>query len=413
MKIEKIFLKFLAQIFILSALITSCSKEPAESDYNYFVSKELVSELPVDYLKALVQAVSATNPEALAIKSLIVSDVNVYEIVYNTTLDNQEIEASGLVCVPATPGDYPVLSFQNGTNTVNTDAPSNSPSAYSYQMIELIASLGYIVVISDYPGFGASASLPHPYLVKEATVRSLVDNLYAVKELTASGLPGIIMLNEYYLLGYSQGGWASLAVHRALELEYSNDFDLIGSACGAGPYNIYKLMEGMINVSVYPMPVYLGYILNAYTTYGQFTNTVNDIFNEPYASEVGSLYTGSLTSEEINNQLTTSIPDLITPAFLAGFSSAPAYSSVRDALNNNSIPAWHTYKPLLLLHGANDTHVDPASTENIYDAMIGAGTDEDICTKVIIPDADHGSGVLPAMIQGILFLNDLKTSGAK
>ena len=202
------------------------------------------------------------------------SDITVYKIVYKTTVSNQEINASGLVCVPETPGDYPVLSFQNGTNTVNAYAPSQFPSDYSYQMIELIASLGYIVVISDYPGFGASASLPHPYLVKEPTVRSLVDNLYAVKEIAASELPGINLINEYYLLGYSQGGWATLALHKALEEDYSEDFDLIGSACGAGPYNIYLLMEGMINVATYPMPVYLGYIVNAYTSYDQFTNPV-------------------------------------------------------------------------------------------------------------------------------------------
>lgn len=166
----------------------------------------------------------------------------------------------------------------------------------------------------------------------------------------------------------------------------------------------------MINVTTYPMPVYIGYIVNAYTSYDQFTNPVTDIFNEPYASRISSLYTGLHTSSEINAQLTTSIPDLITPDFLEGFSSAPEYASVRQALDNNSISAWHTYKPLLLLHGANDTHVSPVSTENMYSAMIQAGTAEDICTKVIIPGADHESGVLPAMIHGILFLNDLKAS---
>ena len=106
----------------------------------------------------------------------------------------------------------------------------------------------------------------------------------------------------------------------------------MGSACGAGPYNIYLLMQGMINVTTYPMPVYLGYIVNAYTSYNQFTNPVTDIFNEPYASRISSLYNGLLTSSEINNQLTTSIPDLINPDFLAGFASATEYSSVRDAL---------------------------------------------------------------------------------
>ena len=56
------------------------------------------------------------------------------------------------------------------------------------------------------------------------------------------------------------------------------------------------------------------------------------------------------------------------------------------------------------------THVDPVSTENMYNAMIQAGTSADICNKVIIPGADHGSGIVPAMMQGILFLNDLKSS---
>ena len=158
------------------------------------------------------------------------------------------------------------------------------------------------------------------------------------------------------------------------------------------------------------MPIYLGYIVNAYTSYNQFTNPVTDIFNEPYATRLSSLYTGFLTSDEINSQLTDSIPGLITADFLSGFTTSPKYASVRDALNRNSIAAWHGTKPLLLIHGGNDTHVNPVSTENMYTAMIQAGTSPDICKKVIVPDVDHGDGVAPCMIQGILFLKNLSTS---
>jgi pimeloyl-ACP methyl ester carboxylesterase len=410
MRYGRSFRKFFTLFLIVTALITSCSKETPSTVNKNFVSKEVALQHTKEYLSSLVEVAAATNPEVLDIKPLIEYDITVYKIIYKTTVNNQEIDASGLVCVPDSPGDYPVLSFQNGTNTVNANAPSNSPYDYSYQMIELVASLGYIVVISDYPGFGASASIPHTYLIREPTVRSLVDNFYAVKEMAASDLPEINLLNDYYLLGYSQGGWATLALHKSLETEHSQDFNLIGSACGAGPYDIYLLMQGMINVPTYPMPVYLGYIANAYTAYNQFSNPLSDIFTDQYASKISSLYTGALSSSEINNQLTTSIPDLINPDFLDGFESAPAYSSVRDALHNNSITAWHTYKPLLLLHGSADTQVDPVSTDNIYIAMIQAGTSADLCKKVIIPGADHGSGIVPAMIQGILFLNDLKSS---
>jgi pimeloyl-ACP methyl ester carboxylesterase len=169
-------------------------------------------------------------------------------------------------------------------------------------------------------------------------------------------------------------------------------------------------MQGMVEASTYPMPVYLGYIANAYIAYNQFPNTAADLFNEPYASRISTLYNGLLSSAEINDQLTTSIPDLLNPDFIDGFESAPEYASVRYALENNSIQGWHSTKPLLLLHGANDTYVDPVSTENLYNSMINAGTSPGLCKKIIIPDADHSTGVVPAMIQGIIFLNNLKIS---
>ncbi|MCX6326713.1 MAG: alpha/beta fold hydrolase [Bacteroidia bacterium] len=410
MKINSKILKFSAIVLIFFTVVTSCTKDDNSPGYSYFVSKEFKFSYTRGYINSLIDIVSISVPEVSNLKPLVASDINVYKMIYKTTINGHQINASGLVCVPSTPGDYPVLSFQNGTNTVSANAPSELPSDYSYQLVEIIASMGYVVVIADYPGFGESVQVPHPYLVAEPTIRSLVDMLFAVKELSNSELPGISLKNEYYLIGYSQGGWATLALHKAIEIDYHDDFNLKGSACGAGPYNIFLLLQGMVNLSTYPMPVYLGYILNAYTSYNQFTNPVTDIFKEPYATRVSSLYTGLLTSGQINSQLTTSIVGLITPAFLSGFATSPKYASVRDAFNNNSITAWHTYKPLLMMHGAKDTHVDPVSTENMYSAMVQAGTSADICQKVIIPNVDHGDGVVPFMIQSLLFLKSLSTS---
>jgi pimeloyl-ACP methyl ester carboxylesterase len=409
MKHNRLLLKFSAIILLASVLIISCTKENKDP-YSYYVSKEFAVSYTKTTITNLITYVSGQIPEASILKPLVTSDVNVYKMVYKTTISGKQINASGLICVPATAGDYPVLSFQNGTNTVNANSPSESASGLTYQMIEIFASMGYIVVIADYPGFGESKQLPHPYLVKEPTVRSLVDMLFAVKEIAISELPGITIKNEYYLLGYSQGGWATLALHKALELDYNSDFNLKGSACGAGPYNISLLMQYMLNETTYSMPGYLGYILNAYTSYNQFTNPVSDIFKEPYASKVSTLYTGVLSLGQINSQLTTSIPGLINSDFLSGFATSSKYSSIRDALNNNSITAWHSYKPLLLLHGGSDTQVNPITTETIYSDMIQAGTSVDLCKKVIIPNADHGDGLVPAMIQAIQFLLNLKNT---
>jgi pimeloyl-ACP methyl ester carboxylesterase len=291
---------------------------------------------------------------------------------------------------------------------VNDYAPSEYPGNPAYQFIEIIASMGYVIVIPDYPGFGESADIPHPYLVKEPTVRSIIDMLFAAREFDTGELPDLTIKNELYIMGYSQGGWATLALHKALEQDYRAEFNLKGSACGAGPYNLNLLFEGMTSISTYPMPVYIGYIINAYSAYDQFTNPVSDILNDPFASRLGNLYNGTLTSDEINNQLTTSIPALFTSEFLSGFESEAKYASVRSSLTENSITAWNTSVPLLFTHGGGDTTVNPLTTEYIYDGMIQAGTSTEVCKKEIIPDLDHGDAVVPAMIKGLTFIMGLQ-----
>lgn len=408
MKINRGILRITFAAIVLTALVASCTKTDSGRSNSYFVSKKFITGYKKDVISGLVDLVSFSDPDVAGIKPFITSDVDVYSLAYKTTVNGKQLNASGIISVPTTPGSYPVLSFQNGTNTVNAGAPSEAPNELTYRMVEILASMGYIVVIADYPGFGESSQIPHPYLVKDPTVTSLVDLLYSVKELNNSGFSGITIKNEYYLIGYSQGGWATLALHKALEQDYKSDFTLKGSSCGAGPYNILKLLEGMINQPSYPVPAYLAYIVNAYLAYNQFTNPVTDIFNEPYASRVGSLFNGTLTLTQIDNQLTTSIPGLITPEFLTGFQTQPKYSGVRDALTSNSISPWNTDIPVLFLHGNQDTQVSPSSTDDIVSGMLNAGTSPSLIQKIIIPNVGHTDGAIPSMIQGILFINNLK-----
>ncbi|MCJ7446140.1 MAG: alpha/beta fold hydrolase [Bacteroidales bacterium] len=407
MNTNKLIFKSLLIYSIIAVTVSSCKKEEGPN-YDYFVSKDLALTYTKATINSMMDIAVQTYPEISDLKPLVISDINVFKMVYYTTIDGKEVKASGLVCIPATAGEYPVLSFQNGTNTVNAYAPTEFVTNPPYQLVEFIASMGFVVVIPDYPGFGASVQIPHPYLIAEPTVASIVDMLRALNESGESEFPGITIKNEYYLLGYSQGGWATLALHKAMEQEYTDEFNLNGSVCGAGPYNMYNLFLGMVNTSTYPMPSYLGYIINAYSAYHQFTNPVSDILNEPYATRLSSLYTGTLTTNQINNQLTTFITEFMKEEFLSGFVSSVSYSTVREALINNSISAWNSTIPLLLVHGDGDTQVSVTATETMYDAMINAGTSTLTCKKIIFPGLDHSEGIVPCMTEGLLFLIDVR-----
>jgi pimeloyl-ACP methyl ester carboxylesterase len=398
-------LNFLLIIFSVILFFSSCSKND-DNQYEYFISKEFISNYSTTYINTLLDFAAPSFPELNDIKPYITHAVDIYRVVYRTEVQGTEINASGLLCIPGGVGDYPLLSFQNGTNTVNANAPTEYPGNPSYQFVEIIASMGYAVVIPDYPGFGESADITHPYLIKEPTVRSVVDLLFAVREMDSEELPGLTINDDVFLAGYSQGGWATLAVHEALEKDYSDDFNLKGSVCGAGPYDMNILFGSMTGLASYPEPVYIGYIINSYSEYDQFTNPVSDILKAPYASILGSLYNGSLSSGQINEQLTTIIADLFTSEFLAGYTTNAKYASVRSSLTANSIAGWKTSVPLYLIHGGGDTSVDPITTESIYDSMILAGTSAQTITKEILPGLDHGEAIVPAMIKGLKFFMD-------
>jgi pimeloyl-ACP methyl ester carboxylesterase len=407
MKIKITLLKGSVFFITLLLIISSCTKEEGP-DYKYFVSGELAATYTKTSISGTIGYIGLIYPELADMGSYVTDGVKVYKMVYKTTINGEEIEASGLVCVPETTGDYPVLSFQNGTNTQNSNSPTEKDNDNFYQLVEYISSMGFVVVIPDYPGFGSSFRIPHPYLISEPTVQSITDMYRALNEGGESEFTGINVKNEYYLIGYSQGGWATLSLHKALELDYAGEFNLIGSVCGAGPYNMYNLFLGMINTPTYPMPSYLGYIINAYSSYNQFTNPVSDILNEPYASRLGSLYTGVLSLDQINDQLTTSMTGLMKSQFLAGFASSPSYSTVREALIDNSISAWNASKPLYLIHSDGDTHVSVTATQLMYNEMTGAGTSTEICKQLILTGLDHGDAVVPFMAEGISFILNLR-----
>ena len=92
--------------------------------------------------------------------------VTTYRLSYLTQdKDGALVRASGLVALPVRPaGATPsaVLSYQHATTFENAYAPSVNLAPAEPPLV--LASLGYIVVASDYVGFADSQGLDHPYL---------------------------------------------------------------------------------------------------------------------------------------------------------------------------------------------------------------------------------------------------------
>jgi pimeloyl-ACP methyl ester carboxylesterase len=385
-------------------VVQSCRKETDPFDDNeYLLTSVREVTLTKDNVVTLVNLAATQIPQVSEIVPDIQSGVIVYAITYKTTFMGQDKTASGLVAIPSVPGAYPVLSYQNGTNTVHANAPSKNPYYPIYQLLECVASSGYVVVISDYLGFGASEDMLHPYLHKESTVQTVIDMLYAVKEFDQDVAKDITLSGDYFLMGYSQGGWATLALLEEIDKNYRSDFNVRAASCGAGPYDLAYFNSHVLGLSEYPMPAFLAYIADAYSEYDLYSSSVSSLFNAPYASLIPGLFNGDYDTDQINDQLTTNISELFTAGYIAGYASSPAYQGVRDALVENSIEGWDCSVPVLFMHGTADTWVMPELSSRMHDAMINAGSSPLTCLYVPMEGLDHTGGVIPAGLGALEF----------
>jgi pimeloyl-ACP methyl ester carboxylesterase len=389
--------------------ITSCTLFDNESqipitENKYLISYTQVASYPQQLVKLYFDSVGKKYPDAAGISQKVQYGFWVYKLNYKTEFKGQDVVASGLVCIPMSTGTFPLLSFQNGTNTLHSEAPSVNYNDSLFLMIEAVSSLGFVVAMPDYLGFGASKDMFHPYLEKTSTIQTVTDMFRAVKEMASPSYLNFTLSKDTYLMGYSQGGWATMALTNELETKLSSEFNLKASSCGAGPYDLTLICKTILGQQTYLQPYFMAYILNSYILNKSITNNYADILNAPYSGSgiIPGLFDGTKDASYINSKLTTTVNDLFTQDFRANFETGNNFSSLRTALADNSVKAWKTTKPILMVHGQGDTFVTPLVSTNIYSGFIALGVSTTLVNYVPVPLLDHDEAVVP---WGVLSLN--------
>jgi len=398
---------------LIITVLTGCDlfkdddPEPIPTD-EYLVSFEQQKSYLPSIIQIALQTVIGDYPELEDLMSEFKHAITVYTITYTTTYNGEPITASGLVSIPVTQGvEFPLFSFQNGTNTLHSEAPSVNPDSQLFLLLEFVASTGFIVSVPDYLGFGASDQMFHPYLDKESTVQTVTDMIKAVQELVNNHLD-IEISNDLYINGYSQGGWATMQLQKSLEENNTTGMNLKASACGAGPYDLNFINNYILAKTDYPEPYFIGYIYNSYIQTGSITNATSDVFKSPYDDRISTLYDGTKSGEEINAQLTTSVAELFTDYYLQNATTDNKFASVISSLTNNSIEAWKTNVPTMIIHGTDDTFVPPQVSFNMYQNFLLQGVNPEKLFYVPVPGAGHREGIIPAEAAALKWFIELK-----
>ena len=282
----------------------------------------------------------------------------------STDADKQPVTISGIVMVPAdiangsTPCDGIIL-FNHHTIGGPEQAPSQGGLDVPSGILANPLKPNYIIVMSDYIGYGSSIDHKVAYLCGDTNARNSLDGLLAARQLLSDKqIPqGRFLFN----MGYSQGGTESMYIAKLRDMEYKDRGITFDKTFSGG---------GMLDCE----EAYSAYVekdqCDAINDVAMFLISVNenchlgidyhDLFQEPLASHVQEVIKTKSKSvlSDIGVSKLDSLHQLLQPDYLDKRSDA--YKKLRAKLAEIKITnGWEpdTTQNYFIEHSRHDNYV--------------------------------------------------------
>ncbi|WP_298161378.1 alpha/beta fold hydrolase [Brevundimonas sp.] len=355
---------------IAAGLITACASSPSTAAPETRIaaaasqSGQLVRFEPIDQLDlATLQQTASELPGAIAVNN----GVRLYRLVYRSSVRGQAIDASALVAVPDTQGPpRGVVLYLRGSDIPRNAAPS-TPNGIWTNEAAVFGGNGFVTIVPDYIGFGASPS-PQAFLLTDENVADFRAALTAAQEELALGTH-----TPLFITGFSQGGQLSAALHRDLDARPLHGYDLRETVAVAGPHELVRTFAARIEEPLASNPIAMGYVAwAAYTFAWREGRRLEEVFAPAYVAQAPRWFGGSMSMIELLGEAPGSITEVLRPEFLASVRTDRDFWFNRMVRENETYD-WAPRAPLHVILGTADDHVDPAATRILYERARARG----------------------------------------
>jgi len=373
-----------------------------------------------DSVSAQINALLALNPEKandwakfLTYFSDIIShgahDVELRKMRYpSKRADGSSVLLSGLIILPrdanGTKPTVPIMMYQHATEPYRANAPSqflvpgHNPLDYPEVIFAIsMAMTGYAIALPDYQGLGDNTDT-QPFVHAETLAGQVVDMLRATRDTingTAGGItPPCSWNGKLFLMGYSEGGFVTMAATRELQLNHAAEFTVTASAPMAGPHDLSGTMRDIILAeTTFKAPYFIPFFLTSYYSIYQDSRLSPDYtLISPFNTSLPPLLNGNFTGEAINIAMGMSYDpvklivakSVLTPKFITDLqnTSSAVYGYLRQ---NDTYRGWAPNMPVRMFHNPNDDLVPIANSQVAFNAFSSAGAKKWV-TLVPSPD---------------------------
>lgn len=346
--------------------------------------------------------------------------MDIYHFKYSTVgAGNEATTATGAIMVPTgdgaeCSGGRPMMLYGHGNTRhlsanmakLSKDAPLG---AEALMAASLYASQGYVVVAPNYAGYDTSNLGYHPHHIADQQSKDMYDALTAARSALPALSPAITQNGKLFITGFSEGGYATMATHRALQ---AAGIPVTASSPQAGNYaeavSFEKMMgtpdalDNLSGVGLDEMLRYISKFTGWQKAYGNIYTTPTDIYPAAYANGIESLVPSVLGSNALKSKvppfmLANDMPhysglsaeqkaffgtpeqSLLKTSYItriqadivarpcpvtsarAPLDCAPTHPA-RQAWLRNDLRTWVPTSPMLMCHGHGDTTVGVQNT---------------------------------------------------
>lgn len=305
-----------------------------------------------------------------------------YRVIY--TMPNAfgvETQVSGLLTVPYDSDNgedfaFPLAVYNHGTSGTRQSVPS--VQGVGERVINnIIGSQGYITLAPDYLGLGVDDTGVHPYVHADTEASAGRNMIRAVK--TWLNEQEVSYNDQLFITGYSQGGHASAALHRDIQLNPGDDgLTVTAAAHLSGPYSISGVMANiLIEGATVTLPGYLAYTYISYNEIYGIYDDLGAVFVEPYLTPIRAFAAGTTELNDINAELfslldqeNADLQDIFQDSIIDILANQPEHP-INAALRDNDVYEWAPSSPTVLVYCTEDEQV-PFRNAILADSVMSA-----------------------------------------
>jgi hypothetical protein len=380
-------------IIALFITITSCKKEEKDIPVSVetLTGSEFIGTMTVEQLRSVLN-------DYAAFKLFVQTGINLYRIDYNTSCNNKKLKVSGLIIIPAAvSAKTPVVVYNHGTSDRNGTPSRSNTTSFSMDvgLCYAFASIFQcVILIPDYIGYGTSSSVTHPYIHAETLGMTTFDMIRAYVDYTRI-TPGATEANKnIVILGYSEGGYTSVALHKTIQ-ESGSDINIVKTYAGAGPYDIENFVKDVLRqdkeFAAHILSSYL-WVLSTYKEYSGYSKPYDEIFSDSDNDILknNNYDLGYLVQYPINLNPKNLFRESFIDAILNDNDT-----DIQTIFKENTLTDFVPSDSLILFHSEADSWVFVNNTINTFSKMKSKGAP---VRCEIIPEYEHKDHSDAAMV---------------